>query len=931
VQSSDPRLFAKAVAAFQSARYNDAERDFKKVLRGEPKHFGALNLYAILLMQTGRVHDAEPLLRKAVSVDARSDASFYNFGLALKQNKKPAEALEAFTRSIALKPENAETWNNRGTVLNDLARYAEALEDFDKAIALNPAYAEAMSNRGRSLLILERYDESAAGYDHALKVNPNLPEAWMGRGTIQFRMKRWNEALTAFQTAVKLRGNFQEAWVAAGNTLLEMGRYNDAVRTFETALGCGRDNAAAWTGLANALHALGENEKAMEASNTAIQIDAESPETLIGRSNLLAKLGDDRKALTVLESFLKRQPNHVEGLVGRGNVLKNLKEYAEALASYDHALTLAPFAVEAKVGRGNVLSEIKRFTEALEEYDQVLKSNENLAEAWLGKGLVHAKQDEFDAADAAFHTALDLNPRFAEAWTGYGYMLNQAQKYGEAIAAYDRAIEIKPLLAEAWLGRGSVLSLLGQHLDAQTSLAEALRIKSDIDFVKGDLLHEKAWNCDWINRQVELRGLIADLDHSIPVVGTFQSLSLETSPAQQLACANLVQKQLFAESPPPFWRGERYVHPRIRIAYLSADFREHAVAYLCAGLLEQHDRSRFEITAISVGKDEKSPMRARVAATVDHFIDGYKISNQDIAHNLREKEIDILVDLGGHTAGSRLRLLAWRPCPVQATYLGYPGTTGLESVDYVIADPTVIPPDQQPFYSEKVAYLPDCYLPNDRTRAIGQAPDRAVAGLPASGFVFCSFNQPYKITPVIFDVWMRLLKQVPDSILWLPKFGTTACANLQREAEQRGVSKNRIIFADRTERQEDHLARLALADLFLDTPAYNAHSTACDALWAGLPLITCIGSTFAGRVGASALKAIGLPELVTTSLEDYEALALKLATDPGLLASIRTKLAAQRMTTPLFDTERFTRNLEALYLKMWQRAQAGEAPTSLSL
>lgn len=931
MQSSDPRLFAKAVAAFQSARYDDAERDFKKVLRGEPKHFGALNLYAILLMQTGRVHDAEPLLRKAVTVDPRSDASFYNFGLALKQTKKPAEALEAFTRSIALKPGNAETWNNRGTVLNDLARYAEALEDFDKAIALNPAYAEAMSNRARSLLLLERYDESAAGYGSALKINPNLPEAWMGLGMVRFRLKDVNEALGAFETAIKLRGNFQEAWVAAGNSLLELGRHTDAVQSFETAIKIGGNNAAAWIGLANGFNSLGQTEKALNASNTAINIDSESPDVLIGRGNLLAKLNRPDEALAIFDTLLKRRADHVDALIGRGNILKTQGKYAEALTCYDSALVAVPSSAEAKVGRGNVLSEAKRFTEALVEYDQALAVKPQLAEAWLGRGLVLTKQNEFDTANSAFREALDIRPNFPEALVGYGFLMNVLEHREEALTAYNRALELNPTLAEAWLGRGMVLNELKSHTEAQSAFAEALKIKSDLLFTKGELLHCKAMICDWSHHHSEWASLTADIERNLPVVSPFASLSLGTSSEQQLACAQLYVNMTYGNHEEAVWHGDRSAHERTRIAYFSADFREHAVAYLIAGVFEGHDRNRFELIALSVGADDQSPMRKRMAAAFDHFIDCHGMPDRKIADIVREMEVDILVDLAGHTAGSRPGVLSLRPAPVQATYLGYPGTTGLPFVDYVIADRTVIPPNRQQFYTEKIAYLPSSYLPNDRTRVIGRPPNRGDAGLPQSGFVFCSFNQSYKITPAIFDVWMRLLAQVQGSVLWLPRFSETTRTNLCKEAALRGIASERIIFAERVDLQDDHLARLGLADLFLDTPGYNAHSTACDALWAGLPLITCIGSTFAGRVGASVLNAVGLSELVTTSLEDYEALALKLATDPSLLASIRTKLAAQRLTTPLFDTERFTRNLEALYLKMWQRAQAGEAPTSLSL
>lgn len=931
MHSSDPRLFAKALAALQNARYEDAERDFKKILRGEPKHFGALNLYAILLMQTGRVGEAEPLLRKATAVDSRSDATFYNLGLALKQLRKPAEALDALDKSIALKPNNPESWNNRGTVCNDLGRYAEAIQDFDRALALNPAYAEALSNRGRSLLLLEQYEESAAAYDGAIKINPNLPEAWIGRGTVQFRLKRWDDALAALQTAITLRSNFLEAWVGAGNTFLELRRHDDAIRAFETAINLNQGNAAAWTGLANARYALGDKEGAKEASDIAIKTDPEAPDVLIGRGNLLARLGTDSEALPVFEAVLERHPNLVDALIGRGNILKNQKRFSEAIAAYDCAIAAKPSSAEAKVGRGNVLSDMKRYDEALIEYDEALRSSPQLAEGWLGRGLIFTKRKEFDAAMEAFHTALDLRPNFVEAWTGQGYLLNLLERRDEALTSYDRAIELNPRMAEAWLGRGSVLGDMKNHHDAQAAFEKVLEFKPDLPFVLGDLLHTKALNCDWTNQQEEWADCLARIEQNSPVAATLQSLTFGTTPAQQLACAKLYAADNYAEILTPLFRGEAFSHRRMKIAYLSTDLRSHPVAHLSAGVFENHDRSRFETIAVSVGGDDGSSMRSRMRLAFDSFIDGQTMSNHALAGQLRELEVDIIVDLGGHTAGSRIDLLAYRPAPVQAAFLGYPGTTGTDFVDYIIADPVVIPPDHQPFFSEKVAYLPDCYLPNDRTRMIAAAPSRADAGLPETGVVFCSFNQPYKITPAIFNVWMRLLAKVPGSVLWLPALSGTATANLRKEAEQRGIASERLVFAKRVDHQEDHLARLGLADLFLDTLNYNAHSTACDALWAGVPLITCIGSAFAGRVGASVLKAMGLPELVVTSLDDYEALALKLASEPALLASTKAKLMAQRLTAPLFDTERFTRNLEALYLKMWERAQAGEPPAPLSL
>jgi predicted O-linked N-acetylglucosamine transferase (SPINDLY family) len=367
---------------------------------------------------------------------------------------------------------------------------------------------------------------------------------------------------------------------------------------------------------------------------------------------------------------------------------------------------------------------------------------------------------------------------------------------------------------------------------------------------------------------------------------------------------------------------------RIRVAYVSSDFRNHAIGFLTVGLFEHHDRSRFEMTAISIGVDQNSDVRRRIRNSVEHFIDAKADSDQHIVDLIRGSKIDIAVDLNGFTIGARPNIFARRPTPIQVNYLGYPGTLGANYYDYIVADRTLIPDNECEFYAENVVWLPNSYQANDNQRPISEnTPTRSDCGLPDDAFVFCCFNNAFKIMPTIFDIWMRLLKAREGSVLWLLESNPAVSANLRREAESRGVSSERLIFAPRIP-LADHLARQRQADLFLDTLPYNAHTTASDALWAGLPLLTCIGSTFAGRVAASLLNAAGLAELITTSLEDYEALALKISNDPGVLASLKDRLALEHDKCPLFNTERFTRHIEAAYTTMWERYQRGEAPRS---
>jgi predicted O-linked N-acetylglucosamine transferase (SPINDLY family) len=500
------------------------------------------------------------------------------------------------------------------------------------------------------------------------------------------------------------------------------------------------------------------------------------------------------------------------------------------------------------------------------------------------------------------------------------------KRYDEAFAAYDKALGLKPDLAEAWLGRGNVFCDLKRYDEAFAAYDKALALKPDLFGAEGSRLHAKMHLCDWNNFDAEREHLISSVRNGNVITPPFTLLAIPSSSDDQLQCAKLWIADRSPPSDKPIWQSERYNHDRIRVAYVSADFRQHAVSFLIAGMLECHDKSRFDVTAISFGPDDNSEMRQRLKASFERFIDGKTFSDEQIANLVRSSELDILVDLMGFTTDSRTGIFARRPAPIQVNYLGYPGTMGANYIDYIIADQTVISDECKKFYSEKIAVLPNSYQANDCKRGISdKAITRFDVGLPSKGFVFCCFNNNYKITPRVFNSWMRILKQVEGSVLWLLEVNASAASNLKKEAVARGVSSERLVFAKRMPLPE-HLARHKLANLFLDTLPYNAHTTASDALWAGLPVLTCLGETFAGRVAASLLNAIRLPELIATTLEAYEQMAIDLATHPEKLAVIKRKLADNRLTTPLFDTKLFTKHIEAAYTAMYERHQAGLAP-----
>jgi len=640
--------------------------------------------------------------------------------------------------------------------------------------------------------------------------------------------------------------------------------------------------------------------------------------------------GQLSEAERLYHSVLQAYPSHVDALHLLWLLHYQRGEYEEAVRHIDLAIALNPTVAELHNNRGSALKEVRRPEEALASYGNAIALDSNYANAFYNRGNVLKDLQRFEEALADYDRAIALNPDHAESLNNRGIALRGLRRLDEAVASYDRAIALRPADASFFCNRGHVLTDMKRFDAAAASYHQAMALNPNIDFVPGLHLHAKMHACDWTGFDAECATINAAVESGRAAAVPFQLLAMPSSAAIQHQCARLyVSNQYPALA--PLWRGERYRHDRMRIAYLSSDLSDHAVGYLIIGLFEQHDKARFETFAMSFAPPSDSEMRHRVMRAFDHFTDVYMLSDAATAESIRRLEVDILVDLQGFTRDARVNILARRPAPIQVNYLGYPGTMGADYVDYLIADRVVLPEEQRAHYSENVVYMPDSYQANDVGRRIGTvAPSRAQAGLPETGLVFCSFNNNFKITPDIFDVWMRLLRAIDGSVLWLLAGNASAPGNLRREAAQRGIAPERLIFAP-TMTLENHLARHRLADLFLDTLYYNAHTTASDALWVGLPVLTCAGGTFAGRVAASLLSAIGLPELITYSLDDYEAQALRLARDPVLLASIRDKLAMHRLSHPLFDTERFTRNIEAAYATMWERFQRGEPPQSFSV
>jgi predicted O-linked N-acetylglucosamine transferase (SPINDLY family) len=529
-----------------------------------------------------------------------------------------------------------------------------------------------------------------------------------------------------------------------------------------------------------------------------------------------------------------------------------------------------------------------------------------------------------------FDAAIALQPDYIEALVNSGVALRDLLRHREALERFNQVLEINPDYPTALANCAVLLTEFKQSERAIAMFDHLLKVQPNYDYGPGLLCLERLHICDWTDYEQTVRDIVAGARAGRRATKSLAMMAISDFAGDHHQAARIFAEHLYPPPAKPLWNGQTYRHERIRLGYISPDLREHPVGHLMAGIFEHHDKSRFETVAISLGVDDKSRLRTRMLKSFDRFYDVKTASPSQIARLMLDLEIDIAVDLAGFTADAKPEIFAQRPAPIQVNFLGYAGSMGVEYMDYLIADRHVIPREHWPYYNEKVVYLPDAYLPTDSSVEIStDTPARSVFGLPENALVFCAFCHDYKITPYVFDIWMRLLKRHADSVLWLMSRNATSQANLCAAAEARGVESSRLVFATRVPRVEDHLARYRLADIFLDTYPYNAHTTAADALMVGLPVVTCMGNAFHARVAGSLLHAAGLPELATHSLEDYEALANALAVQPERVERLRTKLRDNFTTSPLFNTAAFCKNLEAIYIAMWRKQNLRGSPDAL--
>ena len=720
---------------------------------------------------------------------------------------------------------------------------------------------------------------------------------------------------------------------AFGVFACQLGRHADGVQLFRSAISIDSEQPDTLVNLARALHATGQLDTAVACLEIALSLDGNDDAARLAGAGWLVQAGREAGAARLLQPMKDDAATGHAGAFRAGRAAQALRDLAGALRCFERAIEMGRNESDVFIAQGELLFDAGRSADAADAFSAALTRDAHSGAALRGCCRALLRLRKFDLALQMAERAVVLESSSGDAWNLHGAVLSCIERLSEAVDSLRRSLQIDPNQRPALANLANVLQTLHRYEDAALVFERLLVVWPDCEFVKGRLLHSKMLICDWLNHDKLLAEIERDIDLGLAVAEPFGMQGYCSSP-QRLQSAARVFGNMFhvdrsgGRSPP-----DRAVHAKIRVGYVSGEFRQQATSILLVHLLELHDKSRFEIYAFDNGKAVGSSSRQRIEAAVTELIPIANLGEDQVAHEVRARGIDILVNLNGYFGRASTDVFSLRPAPVQVSFLGFPGTMGVPYMDYLVADAIVVPPAHRGYYDEAIVQMPDSYQPNDARRPVAAgAVARREHGLPDIGFVFCNFNNAYKITPDVFSVWMRLLARVPGSVLWLLEVDDAEVVrgNLVAEAQWRGVDGSRLVFAPHVS-VEQHIARLALADLVLDTLPYNAHTTGSDALWAGVPMITCLGDTFPGRVGASLLTAAGLPELITQSLPAYEALALQLATSEPECQALRARLARNRSIAPLFDTDRYRRNLEAAFEEMVRRARQGLPPSLIEV
>ena len=863
--------------------------------------------------------------KEAISIDSKNFKAYFNIARVMEQLDRFEDALDFYKKSLKINSKFAEAHNNLGNLMREMSFLDEARKSFETAISLKPEYVEALFSLSLIFQELGLLHEEVECLNKVTKLKPKFINAFNNLGVALKGLNNFSDAIEAFKRAIKINPNFAEVHNNLGNTYKELGKLEEAISCYELAINSDAVYPVYFNNLGIVLTELKQFDRATLTFQSSLDINPDYPDTHNYLGNLLKEQGRFDEASGRYKKALSIDPNNFDAHNNLGNTQRELDLVDDAIRSYENAIEINQFFPEAHNNLGSILKEIKRYDDALNNYQKAIQLNPNYVECLNNFGVIFFELGESDKALEYYQKALEINPDYAYTWGNIGIVYFNKFDIVNSIKFYKKAISLDPLMIEAHLNLGICFKIKGEFNDALNSYASAISINPDADFLLGSTLNTMMLLCSWaevIDRTNEIKNKI---DNSELVMLPFEFMALTDDPLRLKKIT-----QIYAEKNYPrldtLPKLEIYpAHKRIKLGYFSADFRSHPVTTLTAQLYEMHDRKRFEVHAFSFGRNTNDDMNLRIRKGVDYYHDVVDSSDKDIALLSRSLEIDIAIDLGGFTEGCRTKIFAMSAAPIQLSYIGYLGTLGTDYYDYLIADEIIIPKENQKHYSEKIIYLPSFQVNDSIKPKIKNQIKRKDFGLPDKNFIFCCFNNTFKITPNVFNSWSRILSKVDDSLLMIFVENPSSRSNLLTEMQKRGVKADRLIFADKLSRIE-FLERNTVVDLFLDTFPYNAATTASDSLRMGLPVLTLSGSSFASRVGASLLTAVGMPELITNDQDDYESVAVDLASNPNKMNSIKKKLARNLENAPLFNTKDFTLQIEKSYAEIYEKNKLGLEP-----
>ena len=890
---------------------------------------------------------------------------YFQQGVSVHQQGALDLALAHYENALKANPRHADALHFRGLISFQMGKPEEAIVYIKESLKIRPDYFEALGNLGLISSHCNQHLVSLESYDKALQLKPHHGPSHYGRSLSLNALGQLQESLLACEMALELRYESPEVLIFCSHLCERLGDLIRALELLEHVIKSAPKNPDAYNNLGNILRALGRNHEALEAYNKAIDIKPGNKRMLLNKAAILESLDHDLEALEIYSSFADGESDWIDALsrranllfrIGRyeesasiylkaiqhdpdnpvahnnyGNVLKELKQYDAALAFYCKALSIDSEMVEALNNRGNIHQEMKRYELAAEDYKKALRLRSNYLDAMNNLGNAYRGGRDYEGALNCYRSVLSIEPRYAEALYNQAYTLFEMQRYKDSMTMVLEALDVRPDYTDALNLKGHLHFRQKEYKEALEAYDHLVNLDADYEEAQGMRLHTAMHLCQWENLDRYLAGIYEAFDAGALPSGPFQLLATYTPLIRLKQFAERYSethiRKIQALPGRPWDERNTIAKPdglplKIRVAYFSCDYYRHATSYLMAEMLEKHDRSKFEIVGYCYAKSPDDDMRQRIINAFDEFNDVSALSDEAIAQHARKNRIDIAIDLKGHTQGSRLGIFAYRAAPIQMHYLGYPGTLGGSYMDYLIADPTIISGEDGVHYCEKVLYVPGSYQANDgKKRESERLFARSELGLPEDGFVYCCFNNTFKITPNVFDVWMQILKRVEGSVLWLLGGNKDVENNLRDEAEKRGVSGERIVFAEWME-LEDHLARHRLADLFLDTFYYNAHTTASDALWMGLPVMTMKGATFSSNVAASLNKAACMEGYVVKDTCQYEEFAVRVAQDYESLRASREITKAKIRGSQLYSVDTLLNGLEQIYKKALDEMRA---------